>query len=313
MNNPLTYSLPTKIVVLPRNHLDSSGGRAEFNSLDNYLLEQLTETLRAYGNKGIIVIGQGNSINKRDENVLDDFFNKSGLETSFVRGIRPGNPLSTLKKEAAALTDSSPSWILGMGSGSVIDASKILSIWDQTSPAVLSWNGPSSLSQPLLHKTKVPIVALPTCIGSGAEVSNLAELLFTSPSLRYPLVDNNLAPSIAIIDSALCNTVPSRVQSAAIVDTFFHLLDPLFNSLARLDGDSPQMDMSIHLASRLVSLTKMPKNVQRRSSWLLEIARISHFAVIPGLGRTYDESLVHRIEHILSPLFSWSQIGSKWS
>ncbi len=306
MNNPVTYCLPTKVVALPRNHLDTSARTTEPIPIDNFLLKQLTETLRVYGNKGLIVIGEGNSIRKNDENILDAFFKQAGFETSFVRGIQPGNPLSTLKKEARALTGLPPSWILGIGSGSVIDASKILSIWDEACPTVLNWNEPSSLSQPLLHKTKVPIVALPTCIGSGAEVSNLAELLFTSPSLRYPLVGNDLAPSIAIIDSALCNTVSTRVQSAAIVDAFSHLLDPLLNSLGRLDEDLPQVDMSVHLASRLVSLTKMPKNIQRRSSWLHELARISHFAVIPGLGRTYDESLVHRIEHILSPRFSWS-------
>ena len=178
-----------------------------------------------------------------------------------------------------------------------IDARKILALRIRQDLAIRSTDCFEDLRSQVDTLVAFPLVAVPTCIGSGAEVSCLSDVLLDSRGVRTPIISPAIYPTLALVDCASIRS-PSSVQAAAIVDTATHLLDPWLNSLP---ATFPQQDTAIALLRSLVRMVQGWSGGPLPTSLLPRLATISHLAVRPGLARTSAAvSALHRIEHVLS-------------
>jgi len=121
-----------------------------------------------------------------------------------------------------------------------------------------------------------PLVAVPTCIVSGAEVTVCPDVLWIPGwSVRRSSSRRFIRP-LPLVDCASIRS-PSSVQAAAIVDTATHLLDPWLNSLPELSlNRTPRLRFSGPGSNgpRLVWGTFA-------TALLPRLATISHLAVRP--------------------------------
>ncbi|NHJ25538.1 MAG: iron-containing alcohol dehydrogenase [Candidatus Lokiarchaeota archaeon] len=116
--------------------------------------------------------------------------------------------------------------ILGVGGGSTIDTAKAIAVGTTHEGGV--WN--YRLGQKRIDSKKVlPIIAVPTTGGTGAEVTNMAVIKSSKDKIKSALADWNLTPSVALVDPELTLTVPPHITASTGFDAFTHSFETFIN------------------------------------------------------------------------------------
>ncbi len=175
-----------------------------------------------------------------------------------------GEP-TTRSAEAAAVTarEHGADVVAAVGGGSVIDLGKAV--------AMLLGNGGDPLDYlevigagRKITRPSVPLVAVPTTAGTGAEVT--ANAVLTSPahrvkaSLRSPL----MIPRVAIVDPLLTISCPPRVTAASGLDALTQCLEPFVSVRANALTDCLAAAGLRHAAAGLRPAYADGTNVQAR-------------------------------------------------
>jgi alcohol dehydrogenase class IV len=127
--------------------------------------------------------------------------------------------------------------VLGVGGGSAIDASKAI--------AGLVTNG--GLAQDymevigkgsVISKPSLPIIAVPTCPGTGAEVTKNAVILSEKEKFKASIRSIYLIPKVAIIDPTLMVTVPPATTAVCGMDALTQLIEAYTSNKSQLITDA---------------------------------------------------------------------------
>jgi len=250
-----------------------------------------------HGQKGTLLLGQGRSVPAVRLASLIDALERSGIS---VETIFTGSDSSfrVFQNLASAANACSTQWFAAIGGASVIDTAKLLALRHGVDPALPQCRSLEELSGRISDFSRLPLLVAPTCIGSGAEVSPLADIAVNARDVRFPIISKTLHPDRAVIDISLAKA-PRDIQAAAIVDAAVHMLDPWLNSQPLRVA---QADTLVALLAALVRLTCSWTADTLTSDALLQLVSISHLAVRPGLGRpSAPVSVIHRLEHAVSP------------
>ena len=142
----------------------------------------------------------------------------------------PGEPTIQLVEEGTRLArEQNSEVVIGFGGGSSIDTAKAISVIATNPGKLMEFleviGSGKSISQPGL-----PVIAIPTTSGTGAEVTRNAVL--TSPehlmkiSLRSPL----MIPRVAVVDPELTYSLPPSVTASTGMDALAQLIEPFVSS-----------------------------------------------------------------------------------
>lgn len=145
--------------------------------------------------------------------VSDPFFEKNGTAQRIAREsgaqnveifseVVPDPTVALAAKGTARVKEFRPDVIVALGGGSAMDCAK----------AMVYFSGMS-----------VKFVAIPTTSGSGSEVTDFAVL--THENVKHPLVDQRMAPDMAILDDALLQELPKSLIADAGFDVLSHALE----------------------------------------------------------------------------------------
>jgi alcohol dehydrogenase class IV len=116
--------------------------------------------------------------------------------------------------------------ILGVGGGSSIDTAKAIAVGILHEGGV--WN--YRIGQKRINSTKIlPIIAVPTTGGTGAEVTNMAVIKSSKDKTKSALADWNLTPKVALVDPELTLTVPPQITATTGFDAFTHSFETFIN------------------------------------------------------------------------------------
>lgn len=118
-----------------------------------------------------------------------------------------------------------PDVVVGLGGGSVMDFAKALAaLLPSTAPALayLEILGDGRI----LDTDPIPMIALPTTAGTGAEVTKNAVISVPAHSLKVSLRDPRMIPKIAIVDAGLMQGAPKRVALSAGLDAITQVIEP---------------------------------------------------------------------------------------
>ena len=115
--------------------------------------------------------------------------------------------------------------ILAVGGGSAIDTAKAVNLLTTNPGELMDYvNAPVGKGQdpsaPLL-----PLVAIPTTTGTGAESTTICVLDVLSLHVKTGISHQRLRPTLAIVDPLLSGTQPTMVTAAAGMDILCHALE----------------------------------------------------------------------------------------
>lgn len=115
-------------------------------------------------------------------------------------------------------------FIVAVGGGSVLDAAKAISALVTNKGDIHDYLEVIGRGKPLAQKT-LPLIALPTTAGTGAEVTCNAVLSKRGQGIKVSLRSPFLYPSIAIVDPLLTLSLPPRVTAETGMDALTQLIE----------------------------------------------------------------------------------------
>lgn len=153
-----------------------------------------------------------------DEEVFRTTFIKR--EISFFKRSWEGEPdLSCISGTLHVIEEYKPDVIIAIGGGSVIDGSKIIRLLYEYPFYKL---GETRISGDAL-KTK--FIAIPTTVGSGAEVSSAAVFVDHEKHRKDMIVIHELQPEVVVYDKRYVEGTSERLLVASALDAVAHILE----------------------------------------------------------------------------------------
>ena len=187
------------------------------------ILSTLGTTLKEYGNRVLLVYGQG-SVKKSGlyDRITGDL-KMQGFEIAEYGGIK-SNPLIEDVDAAAAMgREHRADVILAVGGGSVIDSSKIISVAIPVqNPAWDFFSGKAKASG------AIPLVAVLTLAATGTEMNPFAVVSNHDLGLKSAFGSPLTFPKHSFLDPGLTLTVPRDYTAFGIADLVAHCFEAWF-------------------------------------------------------------------------------------
>lgn len=179
----------------------------------------LKEEMKKVGKQVLLAYGGGSIKRTGLYDKICQWLEESGKEVVDFGGIMPNPTYAKVQEGARIVRDEHIDFILAVGGGSVIDCCKIVS--SQAMMDVDAWD--DWYVGHNLSKEFVPMGAVVTASGTGAEQNNGAVITNEEKKLKQPLF--GAFHSFAILDSDLTKTLPMKQVISGAFDTLSHCME----------------------------------------------------------------------------------------
>ena len=183
--NSFSYYIPTKI---------------QFGDLD---IDKLVCEIKEYGSKILLVYGGGSIKKKGLYSKIIEGLRNNHLLYSELSGVKPNPSIDKVREGVKICKEKDIDVILAIGGGSVIDTGK----WIAAGSCV-NFDPWAFFSEWISVKEALPIIAIPTIVGSGSEMDSSGVISNEQTIDKIGRSDAKLLPKVAFLDPKLTYTVP---------------------------------------------------------------------------------------------------------
>lgn len=191
------------------------------------------------GKKGLIVISNGKSIRKNGYLArVEEQLKLAGIEYAVFDKIQ-ANPLKDTVMEGGAFArENGCDFIVALGGGSVMDASKGIAVVAVNDGDLWDYIGSGTGKGKEIKNAPLPIIAITTTAGTGSETDCGGVITNADTNEKTGLVHPSLFPKLAIIDPELMKSVPPKFTAYQGFDALFHSVEGYISKTA-----NPMSDM----------------------------------------------------------------------
>lgn len=151
-----------------------------------------------------------------DQELLKKIFKKKEI-SFFSRSWKDEPDIDSLRGTLHGIETFLPDVIVAVGGGSVIDGAKLCRLYYEAPYYV---PGSTKLDGSLLTTR---FIAIPTTIGSGAEVSSAA--VYIENKHKEMVVIHELQPDVVVYDKRYVENTPARLLCASAIDAMSHIIE----------------------------------------------------------------------------------------
>lgn len=193
-------------------------------------VEKHSEELSSLGSQALIVTGANSS--KLNGSLADvtNALEKHSVPYTIFDNVEENPSVETVMSARDAGLGFGADFVIGIGGGSPIDASKAIALMMKNSDKTWEWLFEDGRSDAL------PLAAIPTTCGTGSEVTGVAVLtrhdLKTKVSMKHKVF-----PDIALSDGKYIISAPKRIIINTAIDALSHLIESGVNTLADTFSD----------------------------------------------------------------------------
>jgi lactaldehyde reductase len=235
--------------------------------------------------KGLIKVGT--------TKMVTDVLDAAGFPYDIYSEIKPNPTVTNVKQGVEAFKASGADCIIAIGGGSSMDTAKGIGIVANNPEFsdVVSLEG----CAPTKHKS-VPIIALPTTAGTGAEVTINYVIIDEERQAKMVCVDPNDIPAVAIVDPELMYSLPKGLTAATGMDALTHAIEGYITKGAWVMSDMYELQAIKMIAENLPLAVDEPTNPKGREAMALAQYIAAQAFSNVGLG------LVHGMAHPMGSL-----------
>ncbi|MCF7837742.1 MAG: iron-containing alcohol dehydrogenase [Candidatus Marinimicrobia bacterium] len=153
----------------------------------------------------------------------------SGLSVWRAPAVHGEPTVASVDALAADLRGQHPALIIALGGGSVLDTAKALAAL-ATHPGSIAAYLEGVPQQRQLTRAPLPVLAIPTTAGTGAEMTKNAVIRQLDPPAKRSLRAESLIPAAVIADPDLTLSLPPAITAAAGLDALTQLFEACISS-----------------------------------------------------------------------------------
>lgn len=272
-----SYYMPTRILF----------GEGSLNRLAR---EQLP------GKKALIVTG-GTSTAKlgyidRLRKLLQK--NKAHPESVVYDKVAPNPTMGHVEECTALARTEDCDFIIALGGGSCIDTAKAVALLLTNGGDIWNYaNGGTGGSQPV-QTPSMPFIAIPTTAGTGSEADPWMVITKETTNEKIGFGNNKTFPVLAVVDSELMQSVPSRTAAFQGFDALFHAVEGYLSLAANFMSDMYALKSMALIAGNLPAAVSGEKNAEA-------VANVTLASTLSGIVESTSSCVSqHAMEHTLS-------------
>lgn len=253
-------------------------------------------TQKMPGQKAMIVTTKGKSVKENGYLArTEEQLKLAGVESVLFDQVEP-NPLKSSVMDGAAFArENGCDFIVALGGGSPMDASKAMAmmvtndgdLWDYVF-------GGTGKGMPLKNKP-LPIIAITTTAGTGSEVDPYGVVTHEERNEKIGVggVDD-LFPVLAVVDAELMRTVPPKYTAYQGFDALYHSIEGYVSKFTNLMSDMYAITAIENIAQNLAKAVKDGNDMEARE----KVAFGNTLSgVVMVVGAVTSE---HSLEHAMS-------------
>lgn len=187
-----------------------------------------------------------------------------GILVDINTNILPEPTLENIEQVFEATASKNYDVLIGIGGGSVLDTTKILSVLKTNNASV-----EQLLGTDLVAKPGVPTILIPTTSGTGAEVTPNAIVTLPDQELKVGIVSKYLLPTLVILDPVLTLKLPKPITAATGMDAFTHSLESFISTKANPISDMFALESIRLISSSIVEAYQNGESIEAREKMLV--------------------------------------------
>lgn len=190
---------------------------------------------------------------------LTDELTAHDIAFSIFDGVKPNPTETNIEQGLAQLKAQACDLVISFGGGSSHDCAKGIALVATNGGHIRDYGKGVHLSA----KPQLPLVTVNTTAGTAAEMTIFAIVTNEADETKYPIVDKNLTPIIAVNDSELMVAMPTFLTATTGMDALTHAVEAYVSTAA-----TPITDAVAIKAIELIStnLQRVVDNGEDRSA-----------------------------------------------
>ncbi|MEO0260593.1 MAG: iron-containing alcohol dehydrogenase [candidate division WOR-3 bacterium] len=259
-------------------------------------LEILPLKAKEIGKRAFLVTGKKFLKEKGILDKIKSMLKENGIEFFHYDNITPNPKTYEVDEGAGILKKEKCDFIIGIGGGSVMDASKGIAIMAKNKGSIWDY-----MMMKKEVKDALPVILVPTIPASGSEYNPGGVITNPDEKRKWFFRDDKVYPKISIVDPEFTKFLPFSYLSKGGVDIITHMLEPVLTSETY---GYIQYNFSAKLIKGVIeSIIKIKENKDDREARenLCYSASLA-LSGIPtrGIG---GFAIMHWLEHILSGFY----------
>jgi alcohol dehydrogenase len=182
-------------------------------------LEQLGSELQTFGSKVLVITDPG-IVAAGILDIVTAVLTDSGVDIAVFSDV-VGNPdISTVEAADKARTENAADILIAIGGGSSMDVAKAVAVVATNGGSIADYEGVDKFSTPPL-----PVIAIPTTVGSGSEVTKGAVITNPQTHVKMVIVSDLMFAKIALLDRRVVAGLPGRIAATTGMDALTHAIE----------------------------------------------------------------------------------------
>ena len=204
-------------------------------------VEKVGEEVKRMGGKRVVVVTDQGLVKAGVVAIVEEALQKAGIETTVFDACEANPSVETVEKVAVLAKNADV--LIGVGGGSAIDPAKAAAILATNAGNIRDYEGCD-----LFPNAPLPVIAIPTAAGTGAETTPFAVVTDVQKEWKMAIGGSyNIVP-LAICDPGLTMSLPPMFTAATGMDALTHAIEG-FTSRA----SEPISDALLSQAIRLIA------------------------------------------------------------
>ena len=181
-------------------------------------------------------------------NTITSILKERNINYSVFSKIVPNPTIDIVAQGLEEMKRINPTTVIAFGGGSAIDSAKAI----------------CKVYEEINNFEKMLLIAIPTTSGTGSEVTEFSVITDPKLKVKYALVDEEMLPDIAILDSQFTVSVPSNITADTGMDVLTHAIEAYVSTKSG-DFSDAFAEKAIKLVNKyLIDVVKDGSNIKAR-------------------------------------------------
>lgn len=218
----------------------------------------------ALGARRVMVVSDPGVVRAGIPTSILESLHNCGIETHLYSEVEPDPRIELVEASLAAFRAFAGELIVAVGGGSAIDVATATAILATNPGPLRSFEGWEKFAN-----APVPLFALPTTVGTAAEVTPFVVITDSVARFKFTIGSPKAAPLIAFLDPLLVLGLPPSITAATAMDALTHAIESYTSLLSSPISEGMALQAIRLLTTHIRTAVANPRNLSAMNGLLI--------------------------------------------